>query len=212
MFIGHFAVGFASKRFEPRASLAVLLAAPLFSDLLWPLFLLLGWEHVRIAPGDTRFTPLDLYDFPWSHSLLMVLLWATLFALAYGAWMSDRMGATVIWVGVVSHWVLDWITHRPDMPLYPGGHGGIPSPPQWLLSSPCFASECGSIRKRQKQETRSVSTHFGRMWSCSSCCIRATASALRRRAAMRFSSIAIVATVVLLAWAWWFDRHRAKAV
>jgi endonuclease/exonuclease/phosphatase (EEP) superfamily protein YafD len=59
MFIGHFAVGFAAKKFAPRSSEAVLLAAPLLADILWPFFLLLGWEQVRIDPGNTRFTPLD---------------------------------------------------------------------------------------------------------------------------------------------------------
>jgi hypothetical protein len=53
MFIGHFAVGFAAKKFAPRASLALLLAAPLFLDILWPVFLLLGWEHARVDPGNT---------------------------------------------------------------------------------------------------------------------------------------------------------------
>ena len=121
MFIGHFAVGFASKKFAPRTNLGILMAAPLWLDILWPFFLLLGWEHVRIDPGNTRFTPLDLYDYPWSHSLLMSVVWATLFGGVYYAISRYRVGAIVVWIGVVSHWVLDWITHRPDMPLYPGG-------------------------------------------------------------------------------------------
>jgi membrane-bound metal-dependent hydrolase YbcI (DUF457 family) len=120
MFIGHFAIGFAAKKFAPRASLAPLLAAPLFSDILWPIFLLLGWEHARVAPGDTKFTPLDLYDFPWSHSLLTTLLWAILFAVAYFLITRYKPGAIAVALGVASHWILDWITHRPDMPLYPG--------------------------------------------------------------------------------------------
>src|SRR5215471_12779971 len=121
MFIGHFAVGFAAKKFAPRTSLATLLAAPLFLDLLWPAFLLLGWEHLRIVPGITRYNPLDLYDFPWSHSLLMSVVWATAFSLIYYGASKYRPGAIAIWFGVVSHWILDWITHVPDMPLYPGG-------------------------------------------------------------------------------------------
>lgn len=120
MFIGHFAVGFAAKKFAPKTSLAALLAAPLLSDMLWPALLLLGWEHARVAPGDTKFTPLDLYDFPWSHSLLTTLLWATLFAAVYFAITRYKQGAIAIGLGVASHWLLDWITHRPDMPLYPG--------------------------------------------------------------------------------------------
>jgi membrane-bound metal-dependent hydrolase YbcI (DUF457 family) len=120
MFIGHFAVGFASKRFAPRSNMAVLLAAPLFLDILWPFFLLFGWEQVRIDPGNTRFTPLDLYDYPWSHSLLMSVVWATAFALLYQLIARYWPGTVVIWVGVLSHWFLDWIVHRPDLPLYPG--------------------------------------------------------------------------------------------
>jgi hypothetical protein len=218
MFIGHFAVGFASKRFAPRASLAVLLAAPLFSDLLWPLFLLLGWEHVRIAPGDTRFTPLDLYDFPWSHSLVMVLLWATLFALAYGAWMRDRMGAMVIWVGVVSHWVLDWITHRPDMPLYPGGHGryGVGL---WNSVAATMAVElalfCVGVWIYTKATNAKDKVGNYAFWAYVVLLLVLYASdrfSAPPKSSQEIASIAIVATVVLLAWAWWFDRHRAKAV
>jgi membrane-bound metal-dependent hydrolase YbcI (DUF457 family) len=120
MFLGHFAVGFASKKFAPRTNMAVLIAAPLFLDILWPFFLLLGWERVRIDPGNTRFTPLDLFYYPWSHSLLMSVVWATAFAAIYYFVARYWPGTVVIWIGVVSHWVLDWITHRPDMPLYPG--------------------------------------------------------------------------------------------
>jgi len=120
MFIGHFAVGFAAKRFAPLASLAPLLLAPLLADVLWPFFLLFGWEHARIEPGATRVSALDLYDFTLSHSLLGLMVWATLFAVIYWSITRYIAGAAVIWVGVLSHWVLDWIAHRPDMPLYPG--------------------------------------------------------------------------------------------
>lgn len=121
MFIGHFAVGFGARKYAPRANLAALLAAALFLDILWPIFVLAGWERVRIDPGNTRFTPLDFVRYPWSHSLLMALVWATAFALIFYGIRRYRLGAVVIWIGVVSHWVLDWISHRPDMPLYPGG-------------------------------------------------------------------------------------------
>jgi len=121
MFIGHNAVGFASKRVAPRTSLGWLMAAPQLLDLIWPVFLVLGIEHVRIVPGNTRFTPLDFYDYPWSHSLLMAIVWGALFALAYYAKARYTAGAVTLFFGVVSHWLFDFITHRPDMPLYPGG-------------------------------------------------------------------------------------------
>ncbi len=122
MVIGHFAVGFASKKFAPQASLGVLMAAPMLLDLLWPIFLLTGVERVRIAPGITAFSPLDLEYMPYSHSLLMSAVWALLFAGVYWLLTRYRTGAMVIAAGVFSHWILDYITHRPDLQLYPGGH------------------------------------------------------------------------------------------
>jgi len=121
MFIGHFAVGFASKRIAPRASLGTLMIAPLLADLLWPIFLLLGIEKVRIVPSANPFTNLEFLSYPWSHSLLMLCVWAALFALIYRWRTRDTVAAWVIAAGVVSHWVLDVATHLPDMPLIPGG-------------------------------------------------------------------------------------------
>ena len=121
MFIGHFAVGFASKRVAPRASLGLLLLAPLLPDLLWPIFLFTGWEQVRIDPGNTAFTPLDFVSYPYSHSLAADAVWAALLALACWWYTRDRAGSVVLAAGVLSHWICDAVTHRPDMPLYPGG-------------------------------------------------------------------------------------------
>lgn len=121
MFIGHFAVGFAGKRFAPRASLAALLLAALFADVLWPILVAIGAEEVRIAPGATAYTPLEFVSYPWSHSLLMLIIWGALFAAYYRGKPDGRRTGLVLGLLVVSHWVLDWITHRPDMPLWPRG-------------------------------------------------------------------------------------------
>ncbi|MFL5538903.1 MAG: metal-dependent hydrolase [Longimicrobiaceae bacterium] len=121
MFIGHAAVALIGKRGAPRTSLGVLLAAATFLDLLWPVFLLLGWERVRIDPGNTAFTPLDFVSYPISHSLLAVLGWSIAAALAYYAATRYGYGAWTVGLLVLSHWVLDWLTHRPDLPLWPGG-------------------------------------------------------------------------------------------
>jgi hypothetical protein len=121
MFIGHAAVGFAAKRWAPDANLGVLLAASFLLDLVWPVFVLAGWEEVRIAPGNTAVTPLDFVSYPYSHSLLAALLWAALFAPLYRAVTRYTRGALVVGIGVLSHWILDAISHRPDMPLWPSG-------------------------------------------------------------------------------------------
>jgi hypothetical protein len=121
MFTGHFALGFAAKRWVPRVSLAALFVAAQFADLLWPLLVAAGVEQVRIAPGITASTPLDFLSYPYSHSLVALLVWGALFAWICRRMIPDARVFGVVLALVVSHWVLDVITHRPDMPLYPGG-------------------------------------------------------------------------------------------
>lgn len=121
MFIGHYAVGFAARRAEPRISLGTLVMAASFLDLLWPAFLLFGLEHVRIDPGNTPVTPLDFYDYPISHSLLAVVGWSVLLALVWFSRHRRAQPAVIVGLAVTSHWVLDFLTHRPDMPVLPRG-------------------------------------------------------------------------------------------
>jgi len=124
MFIGHYALGLAAKRVAPRTSLGTLFAAPTLADLLWPVFLLLGWEQARVVPASNPFLVLWLDDFPISHSLLTLIGWGVLFGFLYRARTGYGRGAVVVALLVVSHWVLDFVTHRPDMPFYPGSAAG----------------------------------------------------------------------------------------
>lgn len=117
MFIGHFAVALAAKKAAPKASLATLIAASQLVDLLWPVFLLLGWEHVRIEPGNTAVTPLDFYNYPFTHSLVGAVGWSVLFGGGYYFWKRQSREALIIGLVVFSHWLLDLLTHRPDLPL-----------------------------------------------------------------------------------------------
>lgn len=119
MFIGHFALGLAAKKVAPRASLGTLMLSVGFVDVLWPFFLLFGWEHVRINPGDTAVTPLDFYDYPISHSLLTMIGWSLLFGLAYFSKTKFKKESIILGLGVLSHWFLDFFSHRADMPLLP---------------------------------------------------------------------------------------------
>jgi hypothetical protein len=121
LFIGHFAVAFAAKKVAPRTSLGTLVLAAVFLDVVWPVLVLLGIEHFRIVPGFTAVNPFDFVYYPWSHSLAATLFWAFAFAGAYLALKGDRAGAIWVAIAVASHWVLDFVSHRPDMPLYPGG-------------------------------------------------------------------------------------------
>jgi hypothetical protein len=121
VFIGHFAVAFAAKRAAPKASLGTLFIACGLVDLIWPVFLLAGLEQAAIRPGITAFTPLEFLHYPWTHSLAMCAAWAAVFAALYWLVRRDRAAALLIGAVVLSHWFLDAIAHRPDLPLLPGG-------------------------------------------------------------------------------------------
>ena len=121
MFIGHFGLAMAAKRVAPKPSLGTLVLAAQLADGVWPVFVLLGWERVEIAPGVTAVTPLRFVSYPYSHSLVAGAFWAALLAGGYYALRRDRGGAAWIAALVVSHWMLDFASHRPDMPLWPGG-------------------------------------------------------------------------------------------
>jgi len=121
VFIGHFAVGLAAKRLAPRTSIGSLTLAAVFLDALWPVFLLLGLERAEVAPGPNSFLFLNFTYYPISHSLLMAVVWSVVFAFVYKARTQYPRGAFWVGVLVLSHWVLDFLVHVPDLPLWPGG-------------------------------------------------------------------------------------------
>ncbi len=117
MFIGHFALGLGAKSVKPSASLGSYFLAVQFVDLLWPTLLLLGVEQVAIVPGITAMTPLDFISYPYTHSLIMAFVWSLLgFGLTYLI-KKDFSVSLLLGLCVGSHWVLDFATHRPDLPL-----------------------------------------------------------------------------------------------
>ncbi len=119
MFIGHFGVALAAKKIDNKPSLGTLFFASQFIDLLWPIFLLVGLEHVKIDPGNTAFTPLNFIYYPFSHAFLSVFIWSILFGLIYFLFKKNIKSSILLGGLVMSHWLLDLITHRPDLPLLP---------------------------------------------------------------------------------------------
>src|ERR1700756_4973810 len=114
MFIGHFGVALAAKKWAPRTSLGTLFFAAEFLDLLWPILLLLGLEHLRIVPGITKMQPFDFHDYPISHSLVTTILWGAIVGTLYFVIRRHHTGALAVGALVVSHWLLDFVVHRPD--------------------------------------------------------------------------------------------------
>jgi hypothetical protein len=120
MFLGHFGLALAAKKVAPNASLGTFVFAAQFADLLWPLLLLTGVEQVRIVPGLLAASPFDFTSYPISHSLIAQFGWGGILGIIY--FLLKRDGGTALAVGslVPTHWLLDFIAHRPDLPIYPG--------------------------------------------------------------------------------------------
>ena len=117
MFIGHFAVALAAKRAAPEVSLGTLFLAAQLADLVWPTLVLLGIESFSIRPGITAVTPLDFTRYPYSHSLVGMAGWGAALGVVYFLWKRKAWGAAILFAVVLSHWLLDFVSHRPDLPL-----------------------------------------------------------------------------------------------
>jgi hypothetical protein len=217
VFIGHNAVAFAAKRVAPRASLGILMAGVMLVDLIWPIFLMLGVEHVRIQRGATRFTPLDFIDYPWTHSLVMGIAWGVLFGGGYFAVTRYGRGAIVAGGCVLSHWFLDLIVHRPDLPLFPGGGpklglGLWNSPPATIvIESAMFAAGILIYRDTTKAVDRIGSIVFWAFVAALAAIYIANAGGSPPPGPRALEWFALAAWLLPF-WAAWFDRHREATV
>lgn len=117
MFVGHAALALAARPLTPRTSLGILMAAAFGLDLLWPVFVVAGLEWFHVDSTATAFTPLAFDHYPWSHSLVLALVWGVAALVLTRARGRD---AFIVGALVVSHWGLDAVVHRPDLPLWPG--------------------------------------------------------------------------------------------
>lgn len=120
MFIGHFGAALAAKKIDNKPSLGTMFLASQFIDLLWTILLLTGIEKIKIEPGVSAFDPLNYIYYPFSHSLLFVIFWALIIGALYYFVRKDIKSSALLGTLVLSHWVLDLISHVPDLPLYPG--------------------------------------------------------------------------------------------
>jgi len=212
MFIGHYAVGLASKEFAPRTSMGALIAAPILLDLLWPIFLLLGWEHVSITPNNNPFLRLQFDSYPISHGLVAVLGWATLYASVYFGLTRYIAGSVVIWIGVVSHWLMDFIVHRPDLPLYARSRllGLGLWNHRWLtitIEVTLFAIGIWTYQKRTRAKDK-VGLYAFLAFVLFLLLAYIGASFGPPPPTVKKLAIVTLLTSLLIPWAWWFDKHR----
>jgi hypothetical protein len=216
MFLGHFGLGFGAKKIAPAVSLGTFFVAAQFADLLWPTLVLRGIERVEIQPGATVMTPLDFASYPYSHSLLALGLWGVLFGGLYIALRRARPPVgLVLALLVVSHWVLDYVTHRPDMPLsFSGserlGLGLWNSRPGTLIAEFALfavgvALYAGATRPRDRAGSIGL-------WSLVAFFIIVYLASIFGPPPPDSTTIAWSAEAMwlLVAWAYWVDGHRLR--
>ncbi len=212
MFLGHYAVAFGARRAAPRASLGILVLAAQWLDEVWPIFLLLGWERVRIVPGLMAASPMDFESYPISHSLVTVLGWGALLGLAYYAVRRYGRGAWIVALAVVSHWVLDLVAHRPDLPLWPGGPklgfglwNSVPA--TVIVELALFAIGVGLYFRATRARDRIGS--WGAWAMVLALLVIYVASSFGPPPTdVRSLAFASLVLWLFVPWGWWVDRHR----
>ena len=213
MFLGHYGVAFAAKRAAPRTSLGALAFAAQFLDELWPILLLLGVEQVKIVPGLMAASPMDLTNYPYSHSLLMAIVWGILIGGVYFLLRRYGRGAWIMGALVVSHWFLDVPMHRADLPLWPGasspkvGWGLWNSiPATYVIEFAIYAIGIAVYLRATRARDRIGS--WG-LWAyilvLAILLVTSNGSPPPSERALAWTALGLW---LFVPWAWWVDKHR----
>lgn len=214
MFLGHFALAFGARRALPAVSLGVLFTAVQFADLLWPVLVLAGVERLAIEPGHTAVNPLHFVHYPWSHSLVALVAWGVAFGALYAAWRRGGAKTMLILAAlVVSHWILDVVSHTPDMPIAPGG-GPLLGLGLWNSVAATVAVELGLFAACVAYYVRTTRAHdrvgsWG-FWSLIAFFVAIYLASLAGPPPPSPDAVAYSALAMWLfvAWGHWVDAHR----
>jgi len=217
MFLGHFGLAFAARKASPPISLGALFLACQFADLLWPTLVLAGIERVEIEPGATAFTPLDFVRYPYSHSLVALILWAVIVGTIYMmATRAPAAAAVTLGLLVLSHWALDYITHRPDMPLTMGGPQrvglGLWNSVPGTLATESAIFGAGIVLYLRSTAARDRIASIG-LWSMVAflLVVYLTSSFGPPPPSPTAVAWSVQAMWLVVLWAYWVDRHRTPA-
>lgn len=213
LFVGHFGLGLAGKRIAPGVSLGTLFLSVQLADALWPIFLLAGIEHVQIVPNLMRASHLNFRDYPVSHSLLALCAWGVLLGAVYFLARRSLAGSLALAAGVVSHWVLDFVTHRPDMPVLPRGpYAGLGL---WNSLPGTIAVEGGlytlGIAAYARVTRARDATGAWALWSLLVLLVALWLAALLGPPPPneRILAWSALSGWLVVLWGYWIDRHRA---
>jgi hypothetical protein len=216
MFIGHYALAFGAKKVAPTVSLGTTFLACQLADLMWPTLLMLGVETVAIDPGNTLVTPLNFISYPYSHSLVMLAVWSALFALAYRAMRGWHRTAIITVAALVfSHFVLDLVTHRPDLPITLTGSRriglGLWNYPGTALALETTLFLIGTTLYMSATRARDAIGRLG-FWGLIVVLVAVYFAALYGPPPPNASTVAVAGQLLWLfvIWAYWVDRHRQE--
>jgi hypothetical protein len=120
---GHFGAAAAVKAYSPRVPLWALMLATVWLDVVFVPLFAAGIETLDDAPGGGYGG--SLIHAEWTHSLLGAIVLSGVFGLVAARFWGRRAGIVLAAVAF-SHWLLDLLVHRPDLPLLPGNLGDLP--------------------------------------------------------------------------------------
>jgi hypothetical protein len=215
MFIGHQGIAFAAKAVAPRANLGLLFLATIWLDLVWPVLLLFDVEQVRIVPGITKVSPFDFVYYPYSHSLLFAMLWGLLFGRVIWAFTHDGRASIIAGLVVFSHWPLDLIVHREDLPLMPGSDEkfGLGLWDSWggTLAAEFFTFGAGLLIYLAVTRAKDRIGSYG-LYGFVAFLVAMYLLSLNAipTADPRLLAVGALSMLLLALAAWWLDRHRAS--
>jgi membrane-bound metal-dependent hydrolase YbcI (DUF457 family) len=184
-----------------------------FLDELWPVLLLLGVEQVRIVPGLMTMSPLEFVYYPWSHSLVMALVWGVLVGALYFAFRKYGRGALVLGALVVSHWFLDLPMHQKDLPLWPGtspkfGWGlWNEFAVTYIIEFTIFLAGVSAYTRMTRPLDRIG--RFGWWTYCVLLAVLFVASNGPPPPSVNALAATSLGIWLFVPWAWWIDKHRA---
>lgn len=213
MFLGHYGAAFAAKRLAPRTSLGTLTLAAQLLDEIWPIMLILGIEQVRIVPGLMAANPLDFVYYPYTHSLAAALVWSVVLGFVYFVIRRDRRSAMIVGLLVLSHWMLDFPMHRPDLQLWPGssvrvGLGAWRSIPLTIVLE--LAVFLGGLAVYLRTTRARDRTGSWALWTMVAVLLLIFFSGFVSAAPPNERALAYTAVGLWLfvPWGYWIDRHR----
>ncbi len=120
MLIGHYGPAFAIKAIDKKVSLWMLFIAVQLPDIIWGTLILTGIEKAYINPS-LESNPLDLSYMPYSHGMLSTIIYSLVavgILMLFPYFRKNKSSAWWIGAAIFSHWILDFLSHRPDLPLY----------------------------------------------------------------------------------------------